>query len=456
MENMTQTCANGIRRLDEVINGVLREPPFGDEVPLVEDLKTGLTAIDGPLGGLPMGETVAVAGERGDVGRLLCNVAVNFAKQRASVLYCATNDAIPFCAATMLAGEARVSLSDILNGTVSEQNTAFIEEARDVLGCLEISFMEWDPRAEDCLAKIGNPLDQEQVDASLGRGLEAQDKAMLRPAAIIIDSLPSEWYSASLENPDLIDADCRALSAMAERWNASVTLGVEASPIKYGGLFRSPLVGFVYAVVGLGTSADDPCLLGPEIYVRGRRRPASRGIMFMQRFCRAMDVIDVRKEPGFGVRKEHGLEYRGHGDEDVGCREERLLRNEIMETARPFTVPNRLINLEERAEQWEVLYQWLVDYGLKDTGLLGIDYFSLVAYELGFADEFDARYRSRGRCKAIHDREIGFIMERPELKTKALLLLLSAFSMMGELIGGSSNSRRYRIPEEETGSIVQN
>lgn len=433
---MQQQNRNGsTRRIGDVLEGVIQEQSVRPRPMGTDGLRTGLRALDGMLGDLPHCETVGVVGRCGVVSDTLLAIARNAAMEGASVLYC-TSKSAPRAALALASAISQVPFASLLGGAYSEGEARALDRATGKIKGWDLQFIEFDDRPKGFLQDLHRAITQTVgFSGAFSRN----------PRLIVIDSLLEaylqEWNGA-------IFAD--ALNEIAAQSRATLLFGYAGERFVNGFDLDSSLPHFTYATIELKEPYWCDRALQPELTIRGKKLACGEALLAWNTESRCVTDLLAPNFEAPGLRKKN-RPWTARDAYDQGGRSrplfptDRLMRHEIMQTAMPFTERIREASVAVRDEQWRALRNW-ASRGRPDGPLELRDFEAFIAYEVGFEKEADSSYRSKGLCKALHDRAMARASSDDELEAQLLIALLSAFAFMDDCINKAEDERpAYRF-----------
>lgn len=436
---MQQQNRNGsTRRIGDVLEGVIQEQSVRPRPMGTDGLRTGLRALDGMLGDLPHCETVGVVGRCGVVSDTLLAIARNAAMEGASVLYC-TSKSAPRAALALASAISQVPFASLLGGAYSEGEARALDRATGKIKGWDLQFIEFDDRPKGFLQDLHRAITQ-----TVGFcGAFSRN-----PRLIVIDSL-LEAYLQEWNGAIFADA-LNELNEIAAQSRATLLFGYAGERFVNGFDLDSSLPHFTYATIELKEPYWCDRALQPELTIRGKKLACGEALLAWNIESRCVTDLLAPNFEAPGLRKKN-RPWTARDAYDQGGRSrplfptDRLMRHEIMQTAMPFTERIREASVAVRDEQWRALKNW-ASRGRPDGPLELRDFEAFIAYEVGFEKEADSSYRSKGLCKALHDRVMACASSSDKLESQLLLSLLAAFAFMDDCINKSEDERpTYRF-----------
>lgn len=434
-------------------------------------LRTGYVAIDRVIGSLFPCDKVAVIGKAMPVSAVLRGIACFAARAGAAVLYVPLGRSRDDVVTMMLAGEARVPRRHVKEAFCSETELVALAKAKARMDQWGLIVAE----APDC----------DCIDLS-----EVCPGHSFSECLVVVDGLSMPHSENSLSA-----AEREYLAGTFLRdtpWEyATLIMGASRKDIlgqAHGLAARKFLEASADAVVGLVQRDDEPSIFDSLCWLPGGSVRCEGSLMLSLDYGKALDLyeeIDGRNLEAYGILPED-LTSRGTLPEDsyraaedeareawiemhfddpplwrgaaskrtpfpagfrrsfprgriMGADRPLFLRDRIMETARPFLDQGEAAAVAERVELWDELRRWLRQQDIAeswdargDCGLDAHEIGALVACELGFEQEWDARHARKGKCRSVHDALMDEVARNRELELTLLLLVLRAFSHIRE------------------------
>lgn len=303
----------------------------------------------------------------------------------------------------------------------------------------DLQFIEFDDRPKGFLRDLHRAITQ-------AVGFDGEFSG--RPRLVVIDSLLDaylhEWRGAVFSDA------LNELNEIAVQSRATLLFGFAGECFAGGLDFDSALPHFAYATIELKELYGCERTLQPELTIRGEGFAYDE--VLLARNAETRCVTDLLAPsyaaPGWGKGDRAWTvwdAYEQGGRSRPLFPTDRLMRHEIMQTAMPFTERIREASVAVRDEQWRALRNW-ASRGRPDGPLELRDFEAFIAYEVGFEKEADSSYRSKGLCKALHDRVMACASSSDKLESQLLLSLLAAFAFMDDCINKSEDERpTYRF-----------
>lgn len=426
------------RRIGDILEDVIQEQSVRPRPMGTDGLRTGLRALDGMLGDLPYCEIVGMVGRCGVVSDTLLAIARNAAMEGASVLYC-TSKSAPRAALALASAISQVPFASLLGGAYSEGEARALDRATGKIKGWDLQFIEFDDRPKGFLQDLHRAITQTVgFSGAFSRN----------PRLIVIDSL-LEAYLQEWNGAIFADA-LNELNEIAAQSRATLLFGYAGERFVNGFDFDSSLPHFTYATIELKEPYWCDRALQPELTIRGKKLACGEALLAWNTESRCVTDLLAPNFEAPGLRKKN-RPWTARDAYDQGGRSrplfptDRLMRHEIMQTAMPFTERIREASVAVRDEQWRALRNW-ASRGRPDGPLELRDFEAFIAYEVGFEKEADSSYRSKGLCKALHDRAMARASSDDELEAQLLIALLSAFAFMDDCINKAEDERpAYRF-----------
>ena len=416
--------SNGRHSIGDAIDGTLKTTRIEVSKALFgHPVFTGLEIIDGPLGPLEEGRAFAIEGGSFEVHSTINTIAANLASSGVPVLYCVHVDRYADALAAIIGGESRIAADRIKRNDLSFAERRAVDTARDAMDSWDMCVITWSQDSNAGLSDLCHKISEACLEESVRNA---------RSRVIIIDSIDADTHFIGYSSAQLA---ITPIVRLASLWTAPLLFGLYTSEPKSWGSdpFGCGQGSAPYVRVVLSRSDGQPGMLNVEVRDGHGSVGMRDALVLYDDLERVMDSFEV----------DEVLEKADRWEP-----EEILLRHKIMMSARPFEEPERVPSIYDRMYQWDTLRYWGIDgypEELKPT-LDKEGFVPFVAYELGFAKEADAFFRSAGHCKAVHDRWMKQLRENHEAEAALLTALLQAFIFMDEFIGdGKGRGSAYRI-----------